>query len=348
MYRNDFWLSVSAGRQRFGIDYSRDRCQRGGADGLIEGADVDAELCVIRDDVVFGARSHISDGHDGRFERRTFPRHYGLQALHDIRSHHDRVYGVLRPRPVPAPAKEPNLDGVRRGQQGTGLVCDGAGRKRAYMLPEHHRRHGKALEQPIGDHRHSALTEFLGRLEHGDGGTRPLGSELAEQMQRTDQCSGVHVMSAGVHHRHLHTVGIHCARHALVRKAGALLNRQRVKICAQHDNWPRSVADYGHDAGAADFRGDLKAQRGDSLLDLLCSAVLLERQLGVLVKVAIEVGELCAEAIRPALGQVGCHAQNSTTPSQFAPRLSATNARSRLERSLPATYGFPLPSLAAS
>jgi hypothetical protein len=77
-----------------------------------------------------------------------------------------------------------------------------------------------------------------------------------------------------------------------VGQAGLLLHRQRVEVGAQHDRRPRPVAQYADHAGAAHPLGDLVAQRPQCLREDPGGPRLLERQLRVLMQVAVEVREL--------------------------------------------------------
>ena len=106
---------------------------------------------------------------------------------------------------------------------------------------------GKALEEPIVDHRLAATEPFFARLEDQVHGTVEAPG-AGQVTRRTEQHGGMTVMPAAVHppleSRH-------------VSKCVFLVHRQRVHVCAQADR-PAAVAalaaNHPDDAGLADTR----------------------------------------------------------------------------------------------
>jgi hypothetical protein len=72
-----------------------------------------------------------------------------------------------------------------------------------------------------------------GGLEHRENGARPAGPVLGELAGRADQAGDVHVVPAGVRHRHRRAGRVLADNGAGVRQPGALGHRQRVHVRAQ-------------------------------------------------------------------------------------------------------------------
>ena len=90
-----------------------------------------------------------------------------------------------------------------------------------------------------------------------------------------------------------------------VGQAGGLPDRQRVHVGAQHDRGAIAVGQQPDHAGAADALGDLVAGGLEALCRLAGGAVLLHRELGVRVDVAVEVLEPGRDLVEPAEDTVG-------------------------------------------
>lgn len=164
------------------------------------------------------------------------------------------------------------------------------------MLAQHDFGLGEPLEQSVIDHPARADREFLSRLEHNQQGAAPLITCLREQHGGAGQACGVHVMTAGVHHRYVTALAVHTTRLAGVGKPGLLLHRQRVEVRAEHDHRPLTVAQQPDHAGDADPFGHLVESRvAQALRQQTGGSRLLEREFRVLVQILVEGGEFIAD-----------------------------------------------------
>lgn len=166
------------------------------------------------------------------------------------------------------------------------------------MLAQDHVRLRKPLEQPVVDHRLGALCRLFGRLENGQHRPVPVPRRSGEQAGGTGQPGDVHVMSAGVHDRHLIAVVVDAGLGAGVVESGGLLDREGVHIGAQHDRRTDAIAQHAHHACPADAGGDLESRLPQPFGRLLGSAVLLEGQLRVGVQITVEGPEIIHDAVQ--------------------------------------------------
>ena len=126
---------------------------------------------------------------------------------------------------------DPDVEEVGRRHGGAGAELDLAVRAVGRVVEAVDLVAGKALEQPVGDHRAGAAQALLGRLEDEQGRAVEVAG-LGEVARRAEQHGGVAVMAAGVHlARHRRAIG----------QVGLLLDRQGVHVGAQADAPARPV-----------------------------------------------------------------------------------------------------------
>jgi hypothetical protein len=140
------------------------------------------------------------------------------------------------------------------------------------------------LEQRVVEHRLRAAAGLLGRLEdHPDRAVE--GAVLRESSGGAQRHRHVPVVAAGVHRPGM------CGR---VPDAAVLGDRQGVQFAAQPDRRSRSPArQRADDAGAADPRRHLEAERPELGGDVGAGQVLTERRLRDAVQVVPPLTQLC-------------------------------------------------------
>ena len=172
------------------------------------------------------------------------------------------------------------------------------------MLPEDHVWLGETVEQVVVDHPLRSRPQLLGWLEQRDEGPVPGVRRPRQQLRRARQPGDVHVVSAGVHDRNRVPVGVGAGGGAGVREAGVLLDREGVHVGAQHDGGAVAVAEHPDDAGTADARAHLAAGPLELLGGLRRRALLLVRELGVGMKVAVQVFQGFDDRVEPVEDRV--------------------------------------------
>ena len=88
------------------------------------------------------------------------------------------------------------------------------------------------------------------------------------------------------------TVGVVRGDPAGVRQPGRFLDRERVHVGSQHHRWAVTVREHADDARPADARRDLVTGALEPVSRSARGALLLQRQLGMRVQIAVEVLEL--------------------------------------------------------
>ena len=101
----------------------------------------------------------------------------------------------------------------------------------------------------------------------------------------------MHVVAAGVHHRDGCSGLIGCGLGARVGQPGLFGHGKGVHICPQHRGAAFAVAQDADNACTADSGRDFEAPLGQEVGDNSRGAFLLERQLGVGVKVAVDISK---------------------------------------------------------
>lgn len=188
------------------------------------------------------------------------------------------------------------VEGVRGSHHRARAVADDPCGQWPDVLAQHDLGPGEPLEESVVDHPACADGEFLSRLEHHQQCAAPLVTRPREQHGGTGQAGGVHVVTAGVHHRYVAALVVHASHLAGVGKSGLLLHRQRVEVRAEHDHRPLAVAQYPDHAGDADSLGHLvEARLAQALRQKTGGACLLERELGISVQILVEGGEFIAD-----------------------------------------------------
>ena len=156
------------------------------------------------------------------------------------------------------------------------------------MLGQGHVGNGNALEQAVVDHSLRPVAGFLGRLEGRQQGPAPLVTVIGHELDHAEQAGHVHVMAAGVGYRDLMTLGVLRGGGAGVVRAGVLLDRQRVQFGRKQHRGPGATGKDAHDSRPADARSDRAAILVQLPGDALGRAVLLVRQLGMLMQILVE------------------------------------------------------------
>src|SRR6185312_7926438 len=101
-----------------------------------------------------------------------------------------------------ASSEHPDLEAISSGRNHAGAVADGSGEPDHDVLSQDHLRlwetHGKAIIK----HGLCSYAGFLRRLKDRHQRTTPRGAVLGKQRCRSYQPGHMHVMAAGMHHRH--------------------------------------------------------------------------------------------------------------------------------------------------
>jgi hypothetical protein len=119
------------------------------------------------------------------------------------------------------------------------------------VLGQRHRRGRNQVGQAVIDHRPRPVAGLLGGLEQRDQRAGPVLPAPGEQVRRAGQAGHVHIVTAGVHHRHLGAVGVGAGLLARVGQPGRLAHRERVHVGAQEHDRAVAVGEHADDAGAA-------------------------------------------------------------------------------------------------
>ena len=192
-----------------------------------------------------------------------------------------RVDRRVRMRAVAAAPVDGDLDPVGGGHRRTRREADAPGCQRRPVVQRENDLGREAFEQPVVDHRLGAGVAFLAGLEDQE--------RRAVEVPRL-----VQVARGGEQHRRVAVVAaaVHPAVVAgTVLELVVLVHRQRVHVGAQAHAAPGAVPAPAHhrdDAGPADPRMVLDAQRAQPLAHQLRRPVLLESELGMPVQVAAE------------------------------------------------------------
>ena len=86
-----------------------------------------------------------------------------------------------------AAPEQTDLQTVARGGDDPGAPADGPGRSNHHVLAEHDVRLGKAVKEPVINHRLSALPGLLSRLEHRHHSPVPSVAGLREEPRRAER-----------------------------------------------------------------------------------------------------------------------------------------------------------------
>ena len=160
--------------------------------------------------------------------------------------------------------------------------------------------------EAVGEHGGGAAEALLGGLHDEHDGAAPAIAQRRELTRRRQLRGDVHVVAAGVHHRHLHSVAADLPDRRGARHARALLERQAVHVGAQQHRGAVAVPQHADDARAADAFRDLHAGDCAQFLRHPCRRLrLVERELRVLVEVIPERTERALVVGRDGLGVVG-------------------------------------------
>ena len=106
-----------------------------------------------------------------------------------------------------------------------GAPADGPGRSDHHVLAEHDIGLGKAVKETVIDHRLSAFPRLLRRLEHRHQGPAPAVAGLCKERRCAGEPGDMHVVTAGMHHRHPFAVAVRSPYPAGIGQAGHLLDR---------------------------------------------------------------------------------------------------------------------------
>jgi hypothetical protein len=116
----------------------------------------------------------------------------------------------------------------------------------------------------------------------------PAGGAAGQQLGGAEQAGDVHVVTAGVRHRHLVAVGVGSRDRAGIGQAGRLPYGQGIHVRPQQHRRALSVAQHSHHARSADAGVDLIAALPEPVADLRGGLPLLVRQLRVLMQIPVE------------------------------------------------------------
>lgn len=154
------------------------------------------------------------------------------------------------------------------------------------------------LEQSVLEHRLRAARPLFGRLSDAHDRAGPAVAVIREPPRDRDQVRHVEVVSARVHHAGDTAVVALAAHDRLVPQPGALPDRQRIEVRAQHQRAAYTVLEHADHPEAADVPRHVEARRLELVRDACRRLHLAERQLRVPVQVPVELDErrhLCIE-----------------------------------------------------
>ena len=180
------------------------------------GAHGEAELCLIRDDVVLCAGRDVPNGHHSELARLHLARHDRLQRQDGARSDHDRVHGGVRSGAVASFAVDRDAQRI-----GVGIVYSGChadlpgGQFIPDMQGEHLVRSREAREYPVADHRLRAADGFLGRLSDQHQCALPGRAASYHDARRGNERTHVQIVPAHVPDRDVpsgRVLGVYLAR----------------------------------------------------------------------------------------------------------------------------------------
>ena len=106
-----------------------DRSDQLSHDFVVEGAEGEFELHLVRDDVAFQTAVDSADGDDGRGAGFEFAAHDGLEREDDLRGENDGILGGVRRGTVAADAAHQNIHRVHAREERTFAVTDDSGRQ---------------------------------------------------------------------------------------------------------------------------------------------------------------------------------------------------------------------------
>jgi hypothetical protein len=230
---------------------------------------------------------------------------------------------------VAAAPVDRDVDGVRVGECVSRHDSDDAGAQRGAVV-ERDRVVGlrESREEAVLDHAARASRPLLRRLAYQEERAAPVVLRLREERRRADERGHVHVVPAGVHDRNGRAGVVLRPDLARVSESGSLLDRQRVHVRADQHRRAAAVAEQRDDAEASDMVGDLVAELAQVVRELRRGPFFMERQLGVLVQVDVELLEIRIETIERSESRV------KTGRSLREKRRRDTRRQSREERSL--------------
>ena len=156
------------------------------------------------------------------------------------------------------------------------------------MLAEHDSGCGKAGEESVINHGLGAGRRLLRRLEDRHQGPPPRRACLCEHGRCSHQPRHVHVVAAGVHHRHGLAVVVGSRDRAGIRQAGLFPHRQRIHVGAQHDHGPVAVVQQTNDPRLPNSRGHVKTVGAEPIRRQAGRACLLHGQFGMRMHIGVE------------------------------------------------------------
>jgi len=130
----------------------------------------------------------------------------------------------------------------------------------------------------------------------------------------------VHVVPAGVHDGDRLSLGIDPGRLARIWEPRLLLHRERVELGAEQDRGTLAVAQDAHDSRASDAGRHFIPELAQLFRHSSRGALLLHRQLGVLVQIDVERVELGVDLIESVQGR---RSENEREEREHAPTYSA-------------------------
>jgi hypothetical protein len=165
------------------------------------------------------------------------------------------------------------LSSVRH--EGARACADRPGDAGQHVLGQRNVGGGDSLEQAIVDHALGAVAGLFGRLEERNQGSGPLATVIGHELGHAEQARHVHVVAAGMGHRHLVAGRILAGRSARVGRAGVLPDRQCVQFGSQQYGGPAAIGQDAHHSRTADAVVDREVILLQFLGDALGGAVLL-------------------------------------------------------------------------
>lgn len=144
--------------------------------------------------------------------------------------------------------------------------------------------------QPVGDHPTGSVCGLFGGLKQRDQRSAPMLLPRSQQLSRAQQAGDVHVVAAGVCHRHRGLVA-RPSRHrgTGVGQPGVLTDGECVHIRAEQHRRAIPVSQHPDDSGTAHPGGHLEAELLQSFSNDGCRAVLLMGKFRVLVQLSVEI-----------------------------------------------------------